>query len=134
MPQIMPFLPLITAVAGPLASRFLGGGNNNSGTTSRAAAPKPKALFAPEQIKQATDRYTSEGNAKWNQIYANMQAAGGTGGPDVTGGITSQADAMSKALGGLTTESGYGDNPLANMDAILRGVEGGINPKYSVYN
>jgi len=63
-----------------------------------------------------------------------MGAGGGTGGPDVSTQIGSQADALSKALGTLTTESGYGESPMNNLDAILKGVEGGINPKYSVFS
>jgi hypothetical protein len=61
-----------------------------------------------------------------------MGAGGGTG-SDVTGSISSQADAFGKALSGLTDQSGYGSDPTSQMQQILKSVEGGINPKYSVY-
>jgi hypothetical protein len=138
-------MPILSSVGGSLVSKLVGsmfGGGGGGGSKQKAAPAQllqnvqkaaPKTLFQPEQIKQATDKYSSEGTAKWNQILANMGAGGGTGGPDLTTQIGSQADAMGKALGGLTTESGYGDSPTANLDAILKGVEGGISPKYSVY-
>lgn len=138
MPQMMAFLPLITAVAGPLLGKALGGGAGGASTDkakSAAAVTQPvsKNLFQPQQIKEAQDKYTQTGNAKWNQIMAGMGAGGGTGGPDITSQIGSQASALGTALGQLNTDSGYGDNPMANLDAILKGTEGGINPKYSVY-
>ena len=133
MPQIMAFLPLITAVAGPLLGKMMGGqAKDSSGGTAQIAKARAP-LFAPSQIKEAQDKYTQTGTAKWNQILAGMGAGGGTGGPDVTTQIGNQANQLGSALQGLTTESGYGDNPLSNMDAILKGVEGGISPKYSVY-
>ncbi len=139
MPQIIPFIPLIASVAGPLMGKLLGGGSEESsgggggggGGTGNTAAPKK--LFNPAQIQQATDKYTSTGTAKWNQILANMGAGGGTGGPAIETQIGSQAQALSQALGGLTTDSGYGDNPMSALDQILKNVEGGINPKYAVY-
>lgn|SRR5574341_2276482 len=139
MPQIMAFLPLITAVAGPLLSKALGGGAGEgkerggggpAAQIARARAP----LFAPSQIKEAQDKYSQTGTAKWNQILAGMGAGGGTGGPDVATQIGSQANQLGSALQGLTTESGYGDSPMGNLDAILKGVESGISPKYSVYS
>lgn len=134
-------VPILTSVGGSLASNlvgkmFGGGGGKEKKQAAPAALlakPEAKKLFSPEQITSASNRYTQEGGAKWNQILANMGAAGGTGGPDVGTQIGTQASSLRDALGGLTTESGYGDNPMANMDAILKGVEGGINPKYSVY-
>jgi hypothetical protein len=134
---MIPFIPLIAAAAGPLLSKAMGGGGESSGGKSKGAAavtqPVSKNLFAPQQIKEAQDKYTQTGNAKWNQIMAGMGAGGGTGGPDVTTQIGSQANQLGTSLAGLNTDSGYGDNPMANLDAILKGVEGGINPKYSVY-
>jgi len=116
----------------------LGGSSSSdksSGSSGTAATPQQASrnLFQPDQIKQATDRYTTQGTAKWNQILANMGAGGGTGGPDVTTQIGTQANSLGTALGQLNTDSGYGENPMANLDAILKGVEGGIAPKYSVY-
>lgn len=131
MPQAL--IPIATTLAGTLFSKLLGGGGKEKEAKEAAAAPAAKALFNPQQIQQATDRYSKEGTAKWNQVLANMGAGGGAGGPDVASQIGSQAQQMGTALGGLTTASGYGDNPMANMDAILKGVEGGINPKYSVF-
>jgi hypothetical protein len=136
--MVMPFIPLIAAAAGPLLAKALGpsGGGGDSGGGGGAAqqiASKPKALFQPDQIKTATDKYTTENTAKWNQILANMGAAGGTGGPNVTTQIGNQAQALGGALGKLNTESGYGTDPMANLDAIMKGVEGGIGPKYSLY-
>lgn len=134
MPQIMAFLPLITAVAGPLLGKMMGGNEaKDKGAAAQIAKAQRAPLFAPSQIKEAQDKYTQTGTAKWNQILAGMGAGGGTGGPDVTTQIGNQANQLGSALQGLTTESGYGDNPLSNMDAILKGVEGGISPKYSVY-
>jgi len=138
MPQIAAFIPLIAAVAGPLLSKAMGGGGSDksSGSTSQVAAPAPavKNLFSsPDQIKQATDRYTQTGTAKWNQIMANMGAGGGTGGPDVSTQISQQASQLGNALGLLNTDSGYGSDPMANLDAVLKGAESGIAPKYSVY-
>jgi len=114
-----------------------GGGEDKSSSApaqqQAAQAQAAKNLFQPEQIKQAQDRYTQQGTAKWNQILSNMGAGGGTGGPDVTTQIGSQASSLGTALGQLNTDSGYGDNPMNNLDAILKGVEPGISPKYSVY-
>jgi hypothetical protein len=138
MPMVVPFIPLIAAAAGPLLAKAFGPGQpsgpGGGGGGGAADVTKPKTLFQPEQIKQAQDRYTQAGTAKWNQILANMGAGGGTtGGPDVATQIGSQAKTLGSALGKLTSESGYGSDPMANLDAILKGVEGGIGPKYSVY-
>ena len=139
MPFIIPFIPLIAAVAGPLLGKALGGGAEKAEKApaqqaqQQAAVQASKNLFNPEQIKTAQDRYTNQGTAKWNQIMANMGAGGGTGGPDVPTQIGSQATSLGTALAGLNTDSGYGDQPMNNLDAILKGVEGGIAPKYSVY-
>jgi hypothetical protein len=113
-----------------LGSLFGGGGGTQK--AKAAAAPASKALFSPEAVAKATKDYSTAGTAKWNQILSNMGAGGGTGG-DLAGAISSQADAMGKALGGLTTESGYGSDPSSQMQNILKSVEQGINPKYSVY-
>lgn len=143
MPQMMAFIPLIAAVAGPLLSKALGGSssdssskNNSSSNTGQQAAALPAVtnLFSsPDQIKQATDRYTQTGTAKWNQILSNMGAAGGTGGPDVSTQIGNQANQLAVALASLNSDSGYGNNPMNNLDAVLRGAESGIAPKYAVY-
>ncbi len=135
MPMIVPFIPLIAAAAGPLLSKALGPGGEAKEKVAKAGATPAAAknLFAPDQIKTAQDKYTQTGNAKWNQIMAGMGAGGGTGGPDINTQIGNQANSLGTALGQLNTDSGYGENPMANMDAILKGVEGGINPKYSVY-
>jgi hypothetical protein len=128
-------------VAAPLLGKALGGatgggdsgGDSKSAPAQAAAVQASKNLFQPEQIKQAQDRYTQQGTAKWNQILSNMGAGGGTGGPDVTTQIGNQASSLGTALGQLNTDSGYGDQPMNNLDAILKGVEGGISPKYAVY-
>lgn len=135
MPMIVPFIPLIAAAAGPLLSKALGPGEAKEKKAAGGSITQPvaKNLFQPDQIKQAQDKYTQTGNAKWNQIMAGMGAGGGTGGPDINTQIGQQASSLGTALGQLNTDSGYGDNPMANLDAILKGVEGGINPKYSVY-
>lgn len=133
MPQIAAFIPLITAVAGPLLNKALGGGKEAAAAKGGAAAAPAKQLFTPDQITQATDRYSKEGNAKWSQIMSNMGAGGGTGGQNYTEAIGNQAKSLGSALGGLTTASGYGDNPMANLDAILRSTERSINPQYAVY-
>lgn len=139
MPQMMAFLPLITAIAGPLLSKAMGGGSSekkdsSGGAQQMTATPASKNLFSSsDQIKQATDKYTQQGTAKWNQILSNMGAGGGTGGPDVASQIGSQASQLGSQLGLLNTDSGYGSDPMANLDAILKGVEGGIKPKYSVF-
>ncbi len=130
-------VPILTTVGGSLASKLVGnlfgGGSSGGSKLPENVQPKAKALFQPEQIKQATDKYTTEGTAKWNQILANMGAGGGTGGPDVPTQIGTQATSLGGALEKLTDQSGYGADPMANLDAILKGVEGGIGPKYSVY-
>jgi hypothetical protein len=142
MEALMPILTtvgsgLLGKVGGGLVDKLFGGSskqNVNPAMTQQQAAPTPKPLFSdPNMIKQATDRYTQQGTAKWNQILANMGAAGGTGGDNLSTAIGSQADALSKALGGLTDQSGYGADPTANMDAILKGAESGIGAKYAVY-
>lgn len=142
MPFIVPFIPLIAAVAGPLLSKALGGGagadktdkgGSAAGGAMAAAAPAAARLFQPDMISKATDQYRQQGMAKWNQILANMGAGGGTGGPDLTSTIDKQAASMAGALGGLTTQSGYGDNPQANLAAILQGVEPSIGAQYPVY-
>jgi len=134
MPQFMAFLPLISSIAGPLLGKALGGSSNDKSSSNVAPAPQAaKNLFLADQIKQATDRYSQEGTAKWNQILSNMGAGGGTGGPDVATQIGSQANQLGTSLGQLNTDSGYGSDPMNNLDAIMKGVEGGINPKYSVY-
>lgn len=141
MPAVIPFIPLIAAAAGPLLSKALGPGGatggGGGGGGGAAATAKAKPLFTQPQIAQATDKYTSENTAKWNQIIANMGAGGGgqAGSPygDVPGQIGQQATSLGQALGKLTTESGYGENPMANLDAILRGTESGISPRYALY-
>jgi hypothetical protein len=132
----MEFLtPLLTG----LGTKLLGGAVDKMMTpkAKKEAAPSVtqpvKNLFSPKQIKQAQDKYTQTGNAKWNEIMANMGAGGGIGGPDITQQIGTQAQQLGTALGQLNTDSGYGPDPLANLDAILKGVEPGITPKYSVY-
>jgi hypothetical protein len=115
---------------------FGGGGSkqksSGGGGAGGGAAAAAKALFSPEQVTKNVADYKTQGGAKWNQILANMGAGGGTGG-DVTGTISSQADQFGKALSGLTDQSGYGSDPTAQMQQILKSVEGGITPKYSVY-
>lgn len=109
-----------------------GGKQKSSGGGGNQAAAATKALFSPEQVTKNVADYKTQGGAKWNQILANMGAGGGTGG-DVTGAISSQADQFGKALGALTDQSGYGSDPTSQMQQILKSVEGGITPKYSVY-
>lgn len=137
MPMLIPFIPLIAAVAAPLLSKAIGGAGGGEAKEAKAPAAAQAAaaknLFAPEQITQAQDRYKQQGTAKWNQILSNMGAGAGTGGPDVTTQIGQQANSLGTALGQLNTDSGYGENPMNNLDAILKGVEGGISPKYAVY-
>lgn len=114
---------------------FGGGGSQSKPKQEAAAAAAPSAtakLFSPEQITKATKDYSSAGQSKWGQIMANMGAGGGTGG-DLSGTISSQADQMGKALGDLTQSSGYGSDAGSNMQQILKSVEQGISPKYSVY-
>jgi hypothetical protein len=135
MPQIAAFIPLITAVAGPLLNKALGGGGSKPDKTAApaAAAPVSKNLFTPEQVAKAQQDYTTAGTAKWNQIMSGMGAGGGTGGPDISTQIGDQANKLGVALAGLNTDSGYGSDPTANMQNILKGVESGISPKYAVY-
>lgn len=136
MPAMIPFIPMIASLAGSVLPKLFGGGEAKDKGAASPTTPTPassKNLFMPDQIKTAQDKYTQAGNAKWNQIMAGMGAGGGTGGPDVATQIGNQASSLGTALGQLNTDSGYGDNPMANMDAILKGVEGGISPKYSVY-
>lgn len=136
MPQIIPFIPLIASVAGPLMSKLIGGSDSSSssgGGSKSVTTAAPKQLFNADQIKSAQDQYTTTGNAKWNQILANM----GGGDPNAVSGVSSaisdQAKALGTSLGGLTTASGYGSDPMANLAGILSGVEGGIDAKYKVY-
>jgi hypothetical protein len=114
--------------------QVFGGGKKQPKAASGGAAPAAagKALFSPEQVQKSVADYKSQGGAKWNQIMAGMGAAGGTGG-DISGAISSQADQFGKALGALTDQSGYGADPTSQMQSILKSVESGINPKYSVY-
>ena len=129
MPMLIPFIPLIAAVAAPLLSKAIGGATGGDSGGDKAAAPAQQAaavqasknLFNPEQITQAQDRYKQQGTAKWNQILSNMGAGGGTGGPDVTTQIGNQATSLGTSLAGLNTDSGYGENPMTNLDAILKG-------------
>lgn len=97
-----------------------------------AAGPAAK-LFTPEQITKVSKDYQSQALAKWNQIMSGMGAGGGTGGPDLTSTIAKQAGDLGGALGGLTQASGYGADGMKNLEAILRGVEPGISPTYSLY-
>lgn len=135
MPAVIPFIPLIASVAGPLLGKALGGGGDSGGSKGGGGVTNaaPKKLFNPEQIKSAQDQYATQGNAKWNQILANM----GGGDPNATAGVSSaisdQAKQMGTSLGGLTTESGYGSDGMANLGGILSALEGGVNPKYKVY-
>ena len=134
MPQAL--IPILTTVGGSLASSLIGKAfaPKEKKTSAENVAQQPAAkLFNPQQISKATDQYKSEAGAKWNQILSNMGAGGGTGAGDVTSTIGSQADQLAAALGGLTTESGYGSSPDANMGSIMAGVEKGINPKYALY-
>src|SRR5262245_55252726 len=107
-------IPILTSVGGALGSKLVGKAVDSiGGGGKKEAAPevlkKAAPLFAPSQIVQAQDRYKQMGIPKWNQVSANM---GGTTGPDVPTQIGSQADMLGKTLGGLTTDSGYGDNPM----------------------
>ena len=148
MPFIVPFIPLIAAVAGPLLASALGGGSksgssgssSSSGTTAAAtpavapAAAQPAAspLFTnPSDITNWANQYKTNALAKWNQINANM-GAGGPANDTMTTAIGNQAEAMAGALGGLTTQSGYGDKPT-NTTAILQGLEPGLSAQYPLY-
>ncbi len=135
MPMIIPFIPLIAAAIPAIMSATGAGKEKGGGEGGGAAAAKAKAapLFAPSQIKQAQDQYTQQGGAKWNQIMSGMGAGGGTGGPNITEQIGNQAAQLGQGLGALTTESGYGSDPSANMQGILKNVESGFAPKYGVY-
>lgn len=114
-------------------SGLFGGGQKQAKPESGAAgAAGAKKLFTPEMIAKATKDYGTQGTAKWNQIMTGMGAGGGTGG-DITGAIQSQASQLGQALGGLTDQSGYGSDPTSQMQQILKSVESGFNPKYSVY-
>lgn len=144
MPFIVPFIPLIAAVAGPLLAKAIGGGgggDTGGGKTASpaggapaaaaAAAPAVSKLFSdPNDITKATDQYKQAGLAKWNQIFSNM--GGAPGGVNINDAINSQAESMAGTLGGLTTASGYGDKPT-DIAGILRGAEPGIGAKYPVY-
>jgi len=101
-------------------------------TTGGGAPAGGNKLFNPEQVAKATKDYSSAGNAKWNQIMSNMGAGGGTGG-DFTKAIESQAQTMGSKLGELTDQSGYGGDGMAQLQQILKGVEGGIGASYPVY-
>ena len=113
---------------------FGGGGGSKKSTPSAApAAATGNKLFSPKQVSKATGDYTKQGEAKWNQIYGNMGAGGGTGGPDLTGAISSQAKTLGSKLGELTDQSGYGADGMGQLQQILKGVEGGIGAQYPVY-
>jgi hypothetical protein len=134
MPMIIPFIPLIAAaIPAIMGATGVGKDKEKGGGGGAEAAKKAAPLFQPAQIEQAKNQYTQQGGAKWNQIMSGMGAGGGTGGPNITEQIGNQANQLGSALGGLTTESGYGSDPNANMQGILKGVEGGLAPKYSVY-
>lgn len=113
---------------------LFGGGKKQAAPAAPAGGADPSAkLFTPEQVTKITGDYTNKGLSKWGQILSNMGAAGGTGGPDLSTAIGGQAKDLGTALSGLTASSGYGSDGMGQLDAILRGVEPGINPKYSVY-
>jgi len=101
-----------------------------SSPTSGGAGGAAKALFNPEQIAKATKDYTTQGGAKWNQIYAGMGAGGGTGG-DFSKAIETQAQTMAGKLGELTDQSGYGSDP-GQISQIMKQLEGGIGAQYPV--
>lgn len=129
MPAIIPFIPLIASVAGPLLSKAIGGGSSSGGSTS-AAAPTAtqtaqKLFTNPADITKAVDNYRNQVTAKWNQIGANMGSA-----PDLSGAIDSQAEAMAAALGGLNTGSGYQAN---NITGAIQGLEPSISAQYPLY-
>ena len=109
------------------------GGNNNNNSSSGSSAPAAKKLFSPEQVQKVTKDYTTQGNAKWQQIMAGMQAGGGTGG-DLTGAIENQAKSLGTQLGELTDQSGYGNDGMSQLSNILKNLEGGIGAKYNVYS
>ena len=122
---------------GKMLSGLFGGGGGSkpkkeAGGGGEAQAAAAKKLFAPEQIQKITKDYGAQGNAKWNQIMAGMGAGGGTGG-DFSSAIQSQADQMGQKLSGLTDQSGYGSDGMGQLQQILKGVEGGMGAKYSVY-
>jgi hypothetical protein len=120
-------------MGGFFKSLFGGGGSKSSGGGGGGGGSSAnKKLFTPEQVSQVTKDYGSQGLAKWNQIMAGMGAGGGTG-DSLTQAIQSQADAMGKSLSGLTQSSGYGSDGMAQLEAILKGVEPGIGAKYPLY-
>lgn len=137
MPEsLMPILTavgtsMLSSVGGNLVGKLFGGGGGSQ-NLQKNVSTKPKPLFAPDMIRQATDRYSSEGNAKWNQIYAQMGAGGGLGGPELAPQISTQAQSMSKALGDLTDQSGYGQT--TDIAALMKQLEPSLGVKYSVYN
>lgn len=114
-----------------MPTMFGGGKKQPSGGGGGGSAPGKK-LFTPEQVTKATKDYTSQGTAKWNQILANMGAAGGTGG-DLSTAIADQAKQLEGKLSGLTDASGYGSDGMGQMQQILASVEKGLSPKYSVF-
>lgn len=117
---------------GKILGGLFGGGGGSKKQASSQPAAGTKKLFSPEQVQKATQDYTNQGQAKWGQILSNMGAGGGTGG-DLTGAISNQASTMGQKLSELTDASGYGSDPTANMQQILKDIEGGIGAKYSVY-
>jgi hypothetical protein len=112
--------------------KALGGSSNDKSSNVAPAPQAAKNLFQPDQIKQATDQYSRENIAKWNQINAGMGAGGGTGGPDVNTTIGNQANEMGTWLAGLNTDSGYGSDPMANLPSIFKAGDSAINSKYGL--
>ncbi len=120
-------------MGGFFKSIFGGGGSSGGGGGGGGGkAEATKKLFTPEMVSKATTDYTNRGTAKWNQIMSGMGAGGGTGG-DIPGAIQGQAKTVGEKLAELTTGSGYGTDASANMDQILKGVEGGIGAKYPIF-
>jgi hypothetical protein len=107
------------------------GGGSKPKVDPSATAAGTKKLFSPEAIQKATGDYTKQGTAKWGQILSGMGAGGGTGGPDITQQIGSQASTMGEKLAELTDASGYGSG--GNINDIMKQLEGGIGAKYNVF-
>jgi hypothetical protein len=119
-------------------SKAIGGAGGGEAKADKAAAAPAQAaavknLFQPEQITQAQDQYKKAGLAKWNQIGANMGAGPAPGQPSYSDAINNQASSLGTQLGQLNTDSGFGDQPMNNLDAIMKSAEGGIGAKYPVY-
>ena len=102
MPAVIPFIPLIASVAGPLLSKAIGGGGaKTGGGSSPAPAAAPNAMSAAGvSAAPGTNPadYKNQETAYWQQLFAGTGQ--GLPGGALPPGVQENIDKQASLLGG----------------------------------